>query len=90
MQKLNDDELNGVSGGVMETADLPTKGKNIICPSCNKDNRLSKKACYDPKLGSVEYSCGCGCKFVCYGNDVLLKKDFLDLCIKNKYDYLFK
>ncbi len=86
--RLDDSELEKVSGGFREESDLPTKGKNIICPKCQNDKKLLKTAKYDPMLGSVQYECGCGVKFVCYKDNVIMYDDFLDQ-IKGKYNYIY-
>ncbi len=88
--KLNDNELEQVSGGWREEADLPTKGKDIICPKCTKGDNVKKTALYDPKLNSVQYECKCGAKFVYYGDSVIMYDDFKKTLEDKKYfDYKF-
>ncbi|MCR4908330.1 MAG: hypothetical protein K5985_05810 [Lachnospiraceae bacterium] len=87
---INDKELENVSGGVREEADIPTKGKSIVCPVCEHGDRIKKKALYDPDLGSVQYECKCGAKFVYYGNSVIMYDDFKKkLEEKDYFDYKF-
>ncbi len=88
--ELNDEELSEVSGGMREEGDLPTKGKNIICPVCEKGDGIEKKALYDPILRSVQYECKCGAKFVYYGNSVIMYEAFKKkLEEKNYFNYKF-
>ena len=89
MIKLNDNELENVSGGFREEADLPTNGKSIVCPSCTHGDRIKKKAKYDPNLNSVQYECGCGCKFVYYGDSVIMYDVFKKTLNDKGYDYKF-
>ncbi len=70
MNKLNDDELDKVSGGWRETnEDLPTYGKNIVCPFCGNDKKekFAPNVIYDRINNSVTYFCSCKKSFVVFG-----------------------
>lgn len=85
-------ELNNVTGGFAEAnPGLPTAGKKIKCPKCHttEKSKFSKSVFYDPKLGSVEYMCGCGCKFVCYHNKVYLHDEWKQICNSKGIKYGF-
>lgn len=91
--KMRDDELENISGGFEEkNKALDTYGMEIKCPSCGntKKERFSPVAFKDPKTGSVEYRCNCGCAFVCYEKQVILKQDWIDKCKEKKYTYPFQ
>ena len=92
VDKLNVTELDGVVGGFREdNIQLPTEGMEIVCPKCNnKDGKsFAPSALYDPKIGSVEYRCKCGCKFVCYKGKVILRDDWDALCKLKGISYNF-
>ena len=92
MMAINEKELEQVSGGFSETnKGLPTQGMNIVCPKCHSSNAasFSQAALYDRNIGSVEYKCKCGCSFVCYQGQVLMKKDWLALCSAKGISYGF-
>lgn len=92
IMKLDDKALDSISGGFSEqNKGLPTAGMRIECPNCHSKRARSfaKGALYDPELKSVEYSCKCGCNFVCYGGSVILKKDWLALCDAKGLKYGF-
>ncbi len=83
MSKLSDQEMSQVVGGFQEkNKDLPTYGMEIQCPSCHETaaSSFADNVLYNPAVGSVEYQCTCGCRFVCYGNQVFLKDDWQALC----------
>jgi len=91
-KKLDLEALDQVTGGFEEeNVLLPTEGMEIICPVCkNKDkDSFAPSALYDPKIGSVEYRCKCGAKFVCYHGKVILRQDWDDLCRKKGMKYGF-
>ena len=92
MMKLGDGELNQVSGGFKETnSALPTNGASIRCPDCGASSASSfaKDALLDTGMNSVEYSCQCGCKFVCYGGYVIKKAAWIAKCGEMGYSYPF-
>ena len=87
---MSDEELSGVTGGFGElNSALPTSGYEIICPRCgnSKSGGFSSSVKYDKRTGSVEYSCNCGCDFICYEESVILKADWVSLCNKKEYKY---
>ena len=90
--ELNEEELNRVSGGFMETnTALATAGMNIKCPSCGNIAKggFAKQVLHDKKMGSVEYKCSCGESFVCYDGMVIRKNDWIGMCGKKGYSYPF-
>ena len=92
MSPLNDLELDSVNGGFAEeNRGLPTAGMNIVCPKCGSKQALSfhNNVLYEPKIGSVEYACKCGCRFVCYKGKVILRKKWDDLCVRKGIHYPF-
>jgi len=92
LEYLKDADLGDVNGGFKEQNKiLPTVGMNIVCPKCKTSDpsAFAGAALFDPNLDSVEYHCKCGCKFVCYKNQVILRKDFDDLCKANGIKYGF-
>lgn len=93
MKKLNMNDLEKINGGFKEeNKGLPTYGKEIVCPKCKSKLPASfvNGALYDPKIGSVEYTCHCGCSFVCYQDQVILKNDWLSLCKDKGISYVFQ
>jgi DNA-directed RNA polymerase subunit M/transcription elongation factor TFIIS len=92
IMKIEDKELDSINGGFSEqNKGLPTVGMSIECPRCHSKKAASfaKGALFDPEIKSVEYRCKCGCNFVCYGGNVLLKKDWLNLCKSKGLKYSF-
>ncbi len=87
MKKILDEELEHVSGGFMETQDVPTKGLNIICPQCNNDLYILDGLYYDKTTGSVEYRCKIHGSFVCYDKNVVNPKDWKNLCDEKGIKY---
>ena len=88
---IDESKLESVSGGYMETQEVASKGKNIVCPRCNSDARLLKNITLsDDYLDTVEYHCGCGCKFVYYGGKFLLKEDFISICDEKGFNYRYR
>ena len=86
------DELDNVQGGFSEAnKGLPTKGMDIVCPECHSRSAdsFSDNALYDDKIGSVEYQCKCGCRFICYGGQVIKRADWLKLCDAKGISYRF-
>ena len=93
MKKLDLFELENISGGFQETnPDLPTNKMNIVCPKCHSThvNSFMPDVLFAKNLGTVEYQCKCGCSFVVSHGQVILKKDFLNLCHDKGIDYPFK
>ena len=89
---LNLNELDHVVGGFAEASEgLPTAGMEIVCPRCYNDNKnyFAQSALYDPQIGSVEYRCSCGCKFVCYEGQVILRDKWDALCDRKGIHYVF-
>ena len=89
---LDMNQLDHVVGGFAEASEgLPTAGMEIACPSCNNSdkNYFSQSALYDPDIGSVEYRCSCGCKFVCYKGKVILREEWDALCKQKGINYKF-
>ena len=92
VEKLSDDELDDISGGFTETnKGLATFGYNIKCPNCGATaaTAFEAGAWQDKKMKSVEYHCGCGCKFVCYDGYVIKKDRWVNLCNQKGYKYPF-
>ena len=89
MKKMRDNELENIAGGFRETGNVPTQGMNIVCPKCKSGDNIRGGALFDNKMGSVEYSCGCGTDFVCYDGQVILKSKWIKLCNAKKYHYPF-
>ena len=92
MEKMNLQDLDKVNGGFEEqNGNLPTAGMEIVCPNCHKkdQNAFAKSVLFDPEIGSVEYRCSCGCRFVCFKGKVILRKDWDDLCAKHGIKYVF-
>ncbi|MBR0409393.1 MAG: hypothetical protein IJI25_00095 [Eubacterium sp.] len=93
MEKLNMDDLDQVAGGfVEENIGISTGGMSIVCPNCQNADKggFSVSVLYDPELESAEYKCKCGCSFVCYRGNVILKEDWIAECKKNNYVYPFQ
>ena len=91
--KISDDELDEVVGGFGEAnSALNTAGMNIICPSCSSSspNSFSKQVLHDPKTGSLEYRCKCGCRFVCYEGYVIPLDSWISRCAAEGYKYPFE
>ncbi len=87
---ISDDELENISGGFTEvTPNIATTGMNIKCPVCNAvaASEFDPHAWVDKKLGSVEYHCNKGHKFVCYDGFVIMKDAFINICKSKKYNY---
>lgn len=92
MTSIDDFELDSVNGGFAEeNRGLPTAGMNIVCPKCGSKQATSfqSNVLYEPKLGSVEYQCKCGCRFVCYKGKVILRKNWDELCERKGIEYPF-
>ena len=87
MEKMIDDELEKVSGGFVETGDLPTKGMEIVCPACGNDKYIVRGAYHDKKVDSVEYHCSKHGSFVCYDGNVSWLADWKKLCAEKGYNY---
>ena len=88
---IDESKLESVSGGYQETHDVPSKGKNIVCPKCNSDARLLKTITLsDDYLDTVEYHCGCGCKFVYREDNFILKEDFISKCDEKGINYRYR
>ncbi len=94
MTRLNDDELNNISGGVREdNPDLPTWGYDIHCPDCKITGRkeeIDRHVFYDPQMDSVEYRCKtCNTKFICYKKNVILKDAWIQECLRHTPPYIY-
>ena len=89
---IDESKLESVSGGYKETHDVPSKGKNIVCPRCNASevDSFCRKLFQDDNLQSVEYHCQCGCKFVYYRGMFLLKEDFISKCDEKGINYRYR
>ncbi len=94
MTKMNDNDLEGISGGFREdNKSLGSYGLNIKCPTCKttESKNFDPYVLKDPKTNSSEYSClSCGTKFIVYEKRVILKSDWIQQCKKKGYEYPFK
>lgn len=79
--QLDDSMLDAVSGGTGSAG----ADSGIKCPNCNSDsvNFIFR----DPNTGSIEYACICGCQFVYYKGNTVLKSKWIELCKKRDYIY---
>lgn len=92
MDKLDFTELDNVTGGFAEeNQGLPTSGMSIVCPACHTSDKdaFAGSVLYDPSIGSVEYHCRCGCKFVCYQGQVIQRQEWDALCKQKGIKYTF-
>ncbi|MBR2186794.1 MAG: hypothetical protein IJ857_05610 [Lachnospiraceae bacterium] len=94
MEKLLDDELDGVTGGVREdNKRLDTYGMSITCPNKGCPGKISETVYEDdtdPAFHSYLYHCdSCGTSFVIFRKRVILKDQWVKKCKKHNHFYPF-